>query len=671
MFSDTPRSSVRDRLSSTAVSRRSLLLTGGGLAATASLAGCSFFDTDPAQSGNGGGNAGPKGPEAPSLAAKVEAGDLPPVEERLPTNPLVVEPHAEIGQYGGTWRSAMITEEDRSWLTQGIAYEPLVRWIPDWTGQPGAGEVIPNLCETFEELDGGRGFQFTLREGIKWSDGEPLTGEDFRFCFEDVNTYEGLNPGGIYSLFANVAEPDTPGIFEMDGNTIRYLFDEPKPGFLEEIASNEMMVLPKHYFEQFHELYNDNIDEVIAEANLDDWVQLWESKNESFTDVDRPTLFPWKLTAAIGDGNYVTAVRNPYYWKVDPDGSQLPYVDEIRCEVVQDIEVELLKLTNGELDMQMHNFDTIRNLPVVSDNQESGDYRLFSVSPQGPNAMVIGFNQNLENDRLREVLSNKDFRIGLSYAINRQRIIDTVYAGQTIPWQCAPVEGHPAYDEELGTQFTEYSEEKANEALDRAGYTEKDGNGFRLAEGERIALTVLVPTTMPDHLDAFEMIKADWAAVGVEVNVTPLAETLYWERVEANQAELSTWTAGEFAIRAAQGMNHYYLPSNPRGASRYGHDWALWYRGESDKEPPEIIQHQLALFDEMRTTYDAEEATALAREILDITKDQFFYIGICTQPDGYGVVKNNFGTNVPDTIPGGVPYQPPGPTNPEQYFFSG
>ena len=668
MFPDAPQAAVRDRLWSTAVSRRSLLLTGGGLAATASLAGCSFFDTSPAQSGEGG--AGPKGAEAPSLAEQVEAGELPPVEERLPTNPLVVEPYAEIGQYGGTWRSAMVTEEDRSWLEQAIGYEPLVRWIPEWTDQPGTSEIIANLCESYEELDDGRVFQFTLREGMKWSDGEPVTAEDFRFCFEDVHTYEPLHPGGIYTLWTNVNEPEKPATFESDGNVIRYVFDDPKPGFLEELAAGTIMVMPKHYLEKFHDKYNDDIDEEVAQANLDDWVQLWESKNESFTDVDRPTLFPWQLTAAIGDGSYVTAVRNPYYWKVDPDGSQLPYVDEIRCEVLQDVEVELLKITNGELDMQMRNFDSIRNLPVVSDNQESGDYRMFSVSPQGPNAMVIGFNQNYENDRQREILSNKDLRVGLSYAINRQRIIDTIYGGQPIPWQSAPVEGHPAYDEEYGTQYTEYSEEKANEALDQAGYTEKDSEGFRLADGERISLTVLVPATMNDHLDAFEMIKADWAAVGVEVNVTPLAETLYWERVEANQAELSTWTGGGFEIRATQGSNHYFVPSNPRGSSRYGHDWALWYRGQSDKEPPEIVQHQLALFDEMRTTYDADEAIELAREILEIAKDQFFYIGICTQADGYGVVKNNFGTNIPEQMPGDVGYQPPGPTNPEQYFFS-
>ncbi len=669
MFPPTPEAGAPGRIWSSAVSRRSLLLTGGGLVATASLAGCSFFDTDPAQGQNNGGAAGPKGAEAPSLAAQVEAGDLPPVEERLPSTPLVVEPLNEIGQYGGTWRSAMVTEEDRTWLEQAIGYEPLIRWIPGWTDQPGTEEIIPNLCESYEELEEGRVFQFTLREGMKWSDGEPVTDEDFRFAFEDVNVYPDLHPGGIYTLWTNVNDPEKPATFESDGTVIRYVFDDPKPGFLEEIASGTTMVLPKHYFEQFHDKYNDNVAELVSEANLDDWVQLWESKNEAFTDVDRPTLYAWTLTAALGDGSYVEAERNPYFWKVDPDGSQLPYFDSVRCEILQDVEVELLKITNGELDMQMRNFDTIRNLPVVSENQESGDYRLFSTSPQGPNAMVIGFNQNLENDRKREIYANKDFRVGLSYAINRQRIIDTIYAGQTIPWQCAPVEGHPAYNEEFGTQYTEYSVEKANEALDRAGYTETDESGFRLSEGERINMTVLVPATMPDHLDAFEMIKADWAEVGVEVNVTPLAETLYWERVEANQAELSTWTGGGFEIRATQGSNHYFVPSNPRGSSRYGHDWAKWYRGESSEEPPEIIQEQLALFDEMRTTYDADDAIELARQVLEIAKDEFFYIGICTEPDGYGVVKNNVG-NVPEEMPGDVGYQPPGPTNPETYYFS-
>lgn len=662
MFPPSPTST------SATISRRSLLLGGTGLAAVA-LAGCSFFETDPAGSADGGTDAGPKGPEAPSLAAQVEAGELPPVEERLPSNPMVVEPHAEIGQYGGTWRSVMVTEEDRTWLTQGIGYEPLIRWIPEWTGAPGTSEIIPNLCESFEELEEGRVFEFTLREGTRWSDGEPLTAEDFRFTFEDVNLNTDLNPGGFYGLWTNPNDPEKPASFESDGNVIRYVFDDPKPGFLEELASNRIICLPKHYLEQFHPDHNPDVDALVSEAGFSDWMQLWEAKNEEFTDVEMPTLNAWRLTAALGDGSYVTAERNPYYWKVDPEGSQLPYVDSIRCEIVQDIEVELLKVTNGELDMQMRNFGTIRNLPVVADARERGDYRMFTVQAQGPNAMVIGFNQTIDDDRLRSIYANKDFRVGLSYAIDRQRIIDTVYAGQTKPWQCAPREEHPAYDEELATQFTEFSVDKANEHLDASGFTERDSAGFRMAEGKRITVTVLVPTSFPDHIDAFELIKQDWAEVGVDTNVSAVSETLYWERVEANLAEASTWTGGGFEIRSSQGSNHYYLPSNPRGASRYGNKWALWYRGQLSEEPPAQVKRQLELFDEMRTTYDADEAVALAKEVLEITKEMFYYIGVCTEADSYGIVRNEFATNVPEIMAGATGYQPPGPTNPEQYFF--
>ncbi|WP_114559271.1 ABC transporter substrate-binding protein [Desertihabitans aurantiacus] len=655
------------------LSRRSLLATGGGLAAAMSLSSCSFFETSAVQEGGSGdGGAGPKGKEAPSLAARVEAGELPPVEERLPANPMVVQPLNQIGRYGGTWRSAMITQEDATWLTQSISYEPMVRWIPGYTGKPGTEEIIPNICESFEELDDGRVFQFTLRRGMRWSDGEPLTVEDFRFTFEDVLVHPVMHPTGVYALWTNPADENKPARFESEGDVIRYVFDDPKPGFLEELAANTRLVWPKHYMQQFHADYNPDIDQLVEQAGLNDWVQLWEAHTEVATDADVPTLDAWMLTSALGDGTHVTAVRNPYYWKVDPEGSQLPYIEDIRSELLQDIEVELLKIVNGEIDMQMRNFGTIRNLPVVADNQESGGYRMFTVTPQGVNAMVIGFNQTLQDEGKAAMYANKDFRVGLSHAINRQRIIDTVYAGQTKPWQCAPMETSPVYDEEFGTQFTEYSPEKANQALDAAGYTEKDGEGFRLRDGERVTVSVLVPSSFPDHIDAFELIKQDWAAVGVDTNVQTMAETLYWERVEANQAEAGTWTGGGFEVRATQGSNHYYLPSNPRGSSRFGHTWALWYRsnGAEGEEPPADVKRQLELFDQMRVTYDADEATALGKEIIAIAKDRFFYIGICTEANSYGIVRNDMEVNVPDEMSGINAFQPPGPTNPEQYFFT-
>ncbi|MFC7625909.1 ABC transporter substrate-binding protein [Microlunatus sp. GCM10028923] len=660
------------------LSRRGLLGSGSGLIAGAALSGsalsgCSLLDTAPVQRDGGGGQNpdSPKGKEAPSLAAQVEAGKLPPVAERMPEQPLVVEPIESVGRYGGTWQSAMITQEDASWLTTAIGYEPLVRWAREWTDSPGTDEIIPNICSAFEELEGGKVFEFTLRKGLRWSDGEPCTADDFRFTYEDIAIFPEMHPDGFYDLWLSTDTARPAEFTIVDETKIRFTFSAPKPGFLNEIAGGVTMVMPKHYFEKFHPKYNKDVDKLVKEARLNDWIQLYEAKAEDWFNADAPTLNAWQLVTALGDGTSVIAERNPYYWKTDPEGSQLPYIDKIQCEVLLDVEVELLKIVNGELHLQMRNFSTVRNKPVVARGQEEGDYRIFTVRATGTNTMVIGFNQTLKDKQKAQLYANKDFRVGLSYAINRQRIIDTVYAGQGKPWQGAPLEGDPVYDEEFGTQFTEYSKDKANASLDAAGLTERDGDGFRLYNGKRAIVQVVVNSAMPDHVDAFELIKDDWKAVGVELQQQRVSEELYWERVEANQAEASSWTGGDFEVRATQGSNHYYVPSNPRGASRWGNAWALWYStdGKEGEEPPPPVKKQLELFDRMRMTYDADEATKLGKEIIAIAKDQFVYVGICTPAETYGIVKNTM-KNVPESVPGAVGYMAPGPSNPEHFYFT-
>ncbi|SEE75298.1 ABC transporter substrate-binding protein [Ruania alba] len=670
MFPHLDNSSAHQPMWSRAVSRRSLLLTGGGLAATASLAGCSFFDTDPAQNGDGGASSGPKGPEAPSLAAQVEAGDLPPVEERLPRTPLVVEPNAEIGQYGGTWRSAMITQDDTSWLDKTVGYEPFVRWARDWTNSPGTEEILPNIAESFRELEDGSVFEFTLREGLRWSDGEPVTVDDYRFAFEDCNASAEFHPFGIYSMWTNPSD-GSPATFEqVDDWTIRYIFDGPKPGWLHEQCRNRVMVLPKHYLKEFHPTYNPDVDELVAAEGHDDWIQLLQVKSQNWMSADLPTLHAWRLVEAIGDGDAVVCERNPYYWKTDPDGSQLPYIDEFRADILLDPEVEVLQITNGDLDMQMGHFNTIENLPVISDNAESGGYRLFDVGPAGTNAIALAFNQTMTEGPLAGLFRNKDFRVGISHAINRQRVIDSVYSGQAIPWQIAPLEGQYGYDEEMGTQYTEFSVEKANEALDQAGLTETDSDGIRLFEGSPVEFSVLVRSEESGHIDALELIVADCAEVGIRMNVQPVAASLFWERVEAGASVCSVSDAGFYEPRPTMGSNHYWVPSNPRGSSMWGHEWSTWWRsdGSDGSRPPEPWRRSLDLFEELLHTYDTEEASALSQEILAIAKEQFNLIGVCTRPTTYGIATNTMG-NVPASLPGESAYTAPGPSHPEHYFF--
>jgi peptide/nickel transport system substrate-binding protein len=190
-------------------------------------------------------------------------------------------------------------------------------------------------------------------------------------------------------------------------------------------------------------------------------------------------IYAWRMTEPAG-GNVTRAVseRNPYYWKVDTEGNQLPYIDRIEWEFLGDPEVLLLRTLNGEVEFMNYYANALQNKAVFFDNMEEGDYHFFDQVRDTANTLMLNLNMNTENEVLREVFQNKDFRVALSHAINRQEIIDTVFVGQGIPYQGAPKPTSEYYNEELATQYTEYDVELANQMLDEI-YPEKDGNGVR------------------------------------------------------------------------------------------------------------------------------------------------------------------------------------------------
>ena len=127
--------------------------------------------------------------EAPMLASQVESGDLPPVEERLPSDPLmIIVPDERIGDYGGEWRSAMVGGLDHIWMIRLMAYENLIRFTPEWSG------VMENVAKSFSANAEATEFTFELREGLRWSDGALYTADDITFWYEDVLTNEDLTP---------------------------------------------------------------------------------------------------------------------------------------------------------------------------------------------------------------------------------------------------------------------------------------------------------------------------------------------------------------------------------------------------------------------------------------------------------------------------------------------
>jgi peptide/nickel transport system substrate-binding protein len=609
--------------------------------------------------------------EAPILAEQVAAGALPAVADRLPPQPLVIENVESVGQYGGTWRTALIGGSDTPWLGRTVGYDNLMRWDPEWE------ETIPNIAERWEVNEDARRWTITLRQGLKWSDGAPFTSADVDFAVNDVylnpdlTTSQGLNP---YTI--EIA----------DEWTFTLVFEKPAGLFLKQMSidsgrGRDLTRFPRHYLEQFHETYNTtNLADLVAAEGAADWVELFRKKglgipgtpyDATWGNTELPTLFGWRLVEPYADQARTRVERNPYYWKVDPAGNQLPYIDEVIFEQVQDPEVLLLKVAAGEIDMHARHINTEINRPVLADAQESGGFHFFEQQKASMNTVSIALNLTHKDPVTREIFQNLDFRIGLSHAINRQEIIDAVMVSQGEPWQLAPRRETPFFNETLAKQYTEFDVDLANQHLDKV-LPQKDGDGKRLRpDGQKLVISIEYAAGLdPYHNDSAPLIATYWQNVGIESVTTPEDRTLLYTRKDSNDHDCVIW-GGDGGLKDAMQEPRWYFPYS--NESNFAPAWYVWYSKPSNpmtqaEEPPEAARQQMDLYEQLKQTADPDEQNAIFAQLLEIAQQQFWAMGISLPNNGYGIVKNTF-HNVPAAMPGAAIYPDPGPTNPQQYFI--
>lgn len=657
------------------LTRRGVLYGGGLITVSVTASGCGLFSTDPDTDDRVG---GAKGPEAPMLAQRVEAGELPPVAERLPVNPMVVEPTDRIGAYGGTWRTTITDGADGPWLHRTVGYEPLMRWNREWT------EALPNVAESIEPNEDASEFTVRLREGMRWSDGEPLTTDDVTWGYEYVLKNRDLFPEhpGTLQRLGEPAEVEA-----IDDLTFVVRFNGPKADFLTDMArqvdGQQLIYYPRHYLEQFHIDFNPDADEEAQEADFDDWLARFNFLGTPFSqqweNPDLPTLNGWVVVNPIGEGTRTLFERNPYYFKVDPEGSQLPYLDQVRYEAIPEEETKLLRATNGEFDFHSRHFNTLENRPVVVENQEQGNYRVLELESTYSTDLAIALNMNHEDEAKREVYQNKDFRVALSHAINRQRLIDTVWQRQGEPTQPAPRPESRFYDEEFATQYTEYDPDLANQILDDAGYDQRDGDGYRLRpDGERITVSVDVPTDglIPFWVDAMTLVVEDWQAVGINANVNAVPRDTFEARMDDNPPahDANIWV-GEGGRGDETREVRWYMAAGPAGGAYWAREWSNYYdsRGEPDNEPveppPPVVLEQHQLYDDFLAEPDPDTREEIFRQILAIAKEQFWAIGTVRSPGVYAIVHNRLKNVGEDPLPESSLYNTPAPANPEQWFI--
>jgi peptide/nickel transport system substrate-binding protein len=363
------------------------------------------------------------------------------------------------------------------------------------------------------------------------------------------------------------------------------------------------------------------------------------------------------------------AVRNPYYWKVDTQGNQLPYLDRIVYQLVADPQVLLLKTMQGEIDMMDQYIATPNNKSVLFDAKDKGKYDFYTLTSTEANVMCFVLNLNHNDAVKRALFQNRDFRAALSLAVDRQSLIDAVLVGQGAPAQPSIKREDPLYNEQLATQFTAFDAAKANSMLDSL-VPRRDSNNFRLDEkGRRLSIIFELDQSRTVFLDMFQLIIPMFQAVGIDAQMRPMDRSLWETRVR--QGRDFDATAHQFGANgglAAMLDPRYYVPTDAN--AMYAPGWQLWYRDRKNPnaiEPPAATRAQLELYDKLTATSDAAGQAAVMKQILQAAADAFYVFGVSLPPDGYGVVRNNM-RNITRTMPNSFGWPTPAPTMPEQFF---
>ena len=607
--------------------------------------------------------------EAPQLNELVKSGKLPKVEERLPENPLVVEPNESIGQYGGTL-NLVGKAMDNGHRIRTIAYDNLFNFDTTYS------KVIPNLAVGFTSNTENTEFTIQLRKGVKWSDGTAFTADDIAFYINEIigdPEHSGNRPLALPAHDSAKAEV-------IDAHTVKITLAKPNGMFIRTLAtvdSESFTAFPKHYCSQFMPKFNDKAVENAKAKGFDSWRQYASTRCEAHyflehhANVDRPVLTAWKVTTPPGpNATHAVYERNPYYWQVDTEGNQLPYLDSVRWRYSEDQEEMVLRAANGETDFQHRDIGQTSYRSLLIENEEKGNYTYKFRPSTLSTELALPLNQTSKDPLKRELFANKDFRIALSHAIDRSEISETVYSGVVGPHQAAPTDISPFYDKDAVEQYTQYDVKKANKILDDLGLTKRDSEGYRLLKnGERLRIEAISETRRKGvFADALELIKNQWKDVGIFLDIRIIESNHLINLRLTNDFDLIP-NLGEGGVGVIDEAR-YYFPFSPE--STWGMGYYLWANEPTNEfavEPPAYVKQQLELWKKVTETSSQEEQQKYMKEIMQIAKENFYVIGTVEAMPA-GVVVSNKLHNVPENMPQSWNFPTPGPMRMSQLWKS-
>jgi peptide/nickel transport system substrate-binding protein len=447
--------------------------------------------------------------EAPMLTELAVSGELPPLQDRLPLVPLVKRTVESIGTYGGTSKVLASSKGPYNDMQGGLEGANLLRVAPDGiTVEPSIASGYAWASEeTKEEL-----FLF-LREGLKWSDGQPFVAEDIRFMFEDMHLAETVRTwNGADRVTKVKAKGDYTAMLEVPGGQASL------PLHLAGWGGGRVSgYAPAHYMKKWHLKYNPDAKKVGASegyAKWEDalWSHYWWDPQK---DLDKPTLRPWLIKES--DGKSKLYERNPYYWAVDEEGNQLPYIDRIEVDIYNKDEF-FSRVLNGESDMFYveSDLDDVEQYRALA---EGGEFRLILWPGNNTSEFTLEVNQFHTDKVYGGMLEDVRFRQALSLALDRKAINEKIYGGYGVPSQMSVLPSSSFYQTEWAFHFASYDPDAAGRLLDEMGieYPEKGAGNRRDPEGFPFLLRLAYSN--PNLTEALEMAKGYWEDIGINVNI--------------------------------------------------------------------------------------------------------------------------------------------------------
>jgi peptide/nickel transport system substrate-binding protein len=558
--------------------------------------------------------------ETPAFKEDVMGGTLPRVEERVPKEPAVAELDT-IGIPGGELRMLMAGPKDTRMMVV-YGYARLVGYTPTLN-------LVPDILKSIE-IEENRVFTLHLREGHKWSNGHPFTSEDFRYWFEDVAQNKHLSPSGLPVTMA--PQGQGPRFEVLSETVVRYSWARPNPLFLPDLAGPDPLFIyrPSHYLKQFHEKYTNKtmLEALVKQAGQRNWSSLHNKLDSMYRNdnPDLPSLDPWILKTKPPADQFVFE-RNPYYYRIDKQGNQLPYIDRVVLSIA-DSKIIPAKTGAGESDLQGRylRFD---NYTFLKAGEKRAHYKVW-LWRTGPGSQLALYpNLNVTDETWRSLVRDVRFRRALSLAVDRHEINQVIFFGLAIEGQNTVLPQSPLCLPQNREAWASFDVQEANRLLDLIGLEKRDGDGTRLLpDGRPMEITVENSGESTEQSDVLELIRDSWRRIGIKLFAKPLQLTLFRRRVFSGETMMSIDKGIENGLATAAMSPWEFAPTSQQQL-----EWPKWGQYYETKgaagEPPGLPSavRLKELYEEWLAATSQEHHTRIWQEVLHLWADEVFSIG--------------------------------------------